>query len=76
MDRSFQFFSEEILFTNIQRTISISFFLTTERYTGFDASFFEDEYYTLFIDFFNTPGLVEISRVPSFWMIFKIYFSG
>lgn len=47
----FRFCSEEILSSNIQRTISIRLFLVTERYTDFDAVFFEDDIYVLFIYF-------------------------
>lgn len=66
MAPSFQFFSEEILSTNIERTISISLFLVTERYTGFDAAFFEDDIYIIYI-FFIFFGFVQISRMPSFF---------
>ena len=51
MASSLIFSSEETLSTYIQRTFSISLFLGTERYTGFDAAFFEDDIYILFIYF-------------------------
>ena len=51
-----KFFPVETLFTNIQRTISIRLFLVTERCTGFDATFFEDDIYISFIYCIcNTP---------------------
>lgn len=62
----FQFLSEEILSTNIERSVSIGLFLVTERYTGFDAAFFEDDIYVIYI-FFIFLGFVQISRMPSFF---------